>query len=232
MYFIRFFSYYGFPFLTGFYSKDLVLELAGVRYVLDSNFVHFLGLTSALFTSIYSIRLILFVFIGKPNFFRIFFSIHESDIYMCFSMFTLCLFSIFIGYIFSDITVGFGSYFWLDSLFFLPQNFSFIEAEFLHPVIKNLPIILSLFGMIFGYVIYLFFLKINISKIYSLYISFLNILNPFFYYAGFFNFVYNKIFNILYQFSYNVSTKNLDKGYFEYFVLLVFINFLDYLVYL
>jgi len=101
----------GFPFLTGFYSKDLVLELAGIRYILDSNFVHFLGLTSALFTSIYSIRLILFVFISKPNFFRIFFSIHESDIYMCFSMFFLCLFSIFIGYIFSDITVGFGTYF-------------------------------------------------------------------------------------------------------------------------
>lgn len=231
MYFIRFVSYNGFPFLTGFYSKDLVLELAGIRYILDSNFVHFLGLTSALFTSIYSIRLILFVFISKPKFFRIFFSIHESDIYMCFSMFSLCLFSIFIGYIFSDITVGFGTYFWFDSLFFLPQNFLFIEAEFLHPFIKNLPIILSIFGMFFGYFFYYFFLSnftINKKIGFKFFIKIANILNPFFFYAGFFNFVYNKIFNILYIFSYSVSTKNLDKGFFEYLDLLVFINFLDY----
>lgn len=115
----------------------------------------------------------------------------------------------------------------------MPENFAFIEAEFLHPLIKNLPIILSIFGMFFGYFVYYFFLLNfnNNKKIgFKFFIIIANTLNPFFYYAGFFNFIYNKIFNILYIFSYNVNTKNLDKGYFEYFVLLVFINFLDYLV--
>jgi len=52
----------GFPFLTGFYSKDLILEFAYSRFIIDSNFIYFLGITSAIFTSIYSIRLIFLVF--------------------------------------------------------------------------------------------------------------------------------------------------------------------------
>lgn len=34
----------GFPFLTGFYSKDLILEFAYSRFLIDANFVYFLGL--------------------------------------------------------------------------------------------------------------------------------------------------------------------------------------------
>jgi NADH-ubiquinone oxidoreductase chain 5 len=52
----------GFPFLTGFYSKDLLLELVYVRYIIDSSFIYFLSISSALFTSIYSLKIILFVF--------------------------------------------------------------------------------------------------------------------------------------------------------------------------
>jgi NADH-ubiquinone oxidoreductase chain 5 len=48
----------GFPFLTGFYSKDLILEFAYVNFIIDGLFIYFLGLISAIFTSIYSIRLI------------------------------------------------------------------------------------------------------------------------------------------------------------------------------
>lgn len=34
----------GFPFLTGFYSKDLILEFAYSRFIVDANFIYFLGL--------------------------------------------------------------------------------------------------------------------------------------------------------------------------------------------
>jgi len=53
----------GFPFLTGFYSKDLILEFAYSRFIINANFVYFLGLTSAICTAIYSVRLLYFVFL-------------------------------------------------------------------------------------------------------------------------------------------------------------------------
>jgi NADH:ubiquinone oxidoreductase subunit 5 (subunit L)/multisubunit Na+/H+ antiporter MnhA subunit len=53
----------GFPFLTGFYSKDLILELAYSRYIIDALFVYFLSLMSAICTAIYSLRLICLTFL-------------------------------------------------------------------------------------------------------------------------------------------------------------------------
>jgi NADH-ubiquinone oxidoreductase chain 5 len=48
----------GFPFLTGFYSKDFLLESAFSRYYIDAFFFYFLGISAAFFTLFYSIRLI------------------------------------------------------------------------------------------------------------------------------------------------------------------------------
>ncbi len=49
----------GFPFSTGFFSKDLLLELVYSRYLIDSFFIYFLSITTAFFTPIYSIKLFL-----------------------------------------------------------------------------------------------------------------------------------------------------------------------------
>ena len=48
----------GFPFLTGFYSKDLLLELAYLRLVVDGHFIYVLGILTAFFTAVYSIRVL------------------------------------------------------------------------------------------------------------------------------------------------------------------------------
>lgn len=60
----------GFPFLAGFYSKDLLLESTYTTYFFDGNFLYFMGISSALFTSIYSFKLIFFVFLKKTNLFN------------------------------------------------------------------------------------------------------------------------------------------------------------------
>jgi len=154
----------GFPFLTGFYSKDLVLELAYSRYIIDGSFIYFLGVSAAFFTAVYSIRLILFVFFFKSNSFRRFFSSHESEGFMLFSMCVLLLASIFVGYLFSDICVGWGTYLWNNSIFLLPSHFNHIDSDFLHPLVKNLPILISLFGFFIG----IFFVNFFYNRSYYL----------------------------------------------------------------
>ena len=52
----------GTPFLTGFYSKDVILELASAYYSLSANFGLLLTTFSVLTTSYYSFRLLFMVF--------------------------------------------------------------------------------------------------------------------------------------------------------------------------
>ena len=108
----------GFPFLTGFYSKDLILELAYSRVIVDASFIYFFGLISAAFTAIYSIRLMYFVFsdqIRTNLIHRMFVSFNtrlpECEVPMFISMFILCIASMFIGFLFSDLMVGQGTFF-------------------------------------------------------------------------------------------------------------------------
>jgi len=51
-------SLMGMPFLTGFYSKDFLLEFSYVKFSIDGIFFYFLGIFAAFFSAYYSIRLI------------------------------------------------------------------------------------------------------------------------------------------------------------------------------
>lgn len=62
MMFIGSLALIGFPFLTGFYSKDVILEVAYAKYTIGGNFAYWLGVLSALFTSYYSFRLLFLTF--------------------------------------------------------------------------------------------------------------------------------------------------------------------------
>jgi NADH-ubiquinone oxidoreductase chain 5 len=60
----------GFPFLSGYYSKDLILEVAYTKYELHSLFAYSLGSISAFFTAFYSVRLLYLTFLGNTNIFK------------------------------------------------------------------------------------------------------------------------------------------------------------------
>ena len=55
------------PWLTGFYSKDLIIELAFAQYSFEGTFAFILGSLTAGLTAFYSFRLISLVFLTKPN---------------------------------------------------------------------------------------------------------------------------------------------------------------------
>ncbi|TYH01814.1 hypothetical protein ES288_A09G089600v1 [Gossypium darwinii] len=59
-------SLIGFPFLTRFYSKDVILELAYTKYTISGNFAFWLGSVSVLFTSYYSFRSVYFMVVKEP----------------------------------------------------------------------------------------------------------------------------------------------------------------------
>lgn len=144
------------PFLTGFYSKDLIIELAYGQYSFSGTYAFILGSVTAGLTAFYSFRLISLVFLTVPNGSKtVYLNSHEANLAVIVPLFILALFSIFFGFVFSDLFVGVGSDFFGNSLFIHPNNISLIEAEFSLPIfIKLLPAILSLLGASLAILLY------------------------------------------------------------------------------
>jgi proton-translocating NADH-quinone oxidoreductase chain L len=204
----------GFPFLTGFYSKDILIEFAYITYLLDGFYIWLLSLIAASLTACYSFKLIFFVFFQKLNFFNNINIIKENNNFIIFSLLCLSFLSIIIGFIFSDIFIGLGTNYFNNSIFISFNKYNIIESEFINPLIKNLPIIISLVGIFTSYI---FFYKLNIKirNIYLLAFKIKKYLFIMFFNAGFFNFFYNRIFVISFKFFYNVNVKYIEKGFFE-----------------
>lgn len=144
------------PWLTGFYSKDLIIELAYAQYSFSGTYAYILGSITAGLTAFYSFRLISLVFLTSPNGPKTsYLNSHEANLAVVIPLFILALFSIFFGYFASDIFVGVGSDFFGNSLFIHPNNVNLIEAEFSLPLlIKLLPAILSLLGALIAVYLY------------------------------------------------------------------------------
>lgn len=131
----------GFPFLTGFYSKDILLEATYISYSLDSLYIYTIGVLTAFFTAMYSMKLIFFVFISKTNVYNKYILLQETNIFILIPLFILSILSIFIGYIFSEIFIGVGSNYFNGSIYIKFEHFNNIEMEFLNSFIKLTPLI-------------------------------------------------------------------------------------------
>ena len=71
----------------------------------------------------------------------------EESILMFIPMFFLSIFSIVIGYISSELFLGVGQDFWKDAIYLSADHFFWGDIDFIHPFIKNLPVLLSLSAM-------------------------------------------------------------------------------------
>jgi NADH-ubiquinone oxidoreductase chain 5 len=175
----------GTPYLTGFYSKDVILEFAIARYSIAAHFSYALTGFSVFTTSYYSFRLLFFCFnsgkhtseatikiknlsngqeepffkkgllknslplknsVKYTNIYKQYASAQDADWVMCAVLFILAIGSIYAGWFFRPMFIGLGSDFWNNSIFIKPNNGLMIEAEFLPPFIKIIPLVLTLAG--------------------------------------------------------------------------------------
>lgn len=100
----------GFPFLSGFYSKDVIIALLAIKGTHFGNALWLFSVSAAVFTSIYSFNLLFYVFLGKSRFcFWLYKSVHTSNFLANAPLLPLTVLSVLSGYFLKDILVGLGS---------------------------------------------------------------------------------------------------------------------------
>ena len=208
-------SLVAFPFMTGFYSKDFILESAYGQFYFSSIAVYFISTIGAMFTTLYSTKVLYLTFLSNPNGPLINYKhAHESDIYMSTPLIILAIFSIFFGYLTKDIFIGLGSNFFIDnSLFIHPSHEIMLDTEFSVPTLfKILPLIftllLSILSILFSEFLYKPLIYFKLSSVgYNIY--------------GFFNqrflieLFYNKYITDFVLKLGGQTTKVIDKGSIE-----------------
>ena len=204
----------GFPFLTGFYSKDAILELAYAQYNIGSHFAYYLGCFAAFFTAFYSVRLLFLVFLAKPNGNRkTILNAHEGSWEIGLPLFLLSIFSVLIGFLTKEIFIGFGTKFWGNAIFIMPQNYGLTDIEFISLSAKLFPLILTILGSSLAYFLYSFELNsFFILKQKSFFKYVYTFINKKWYFDRFYNqFLAQNVLNLSYTFSY----KDIDRGLLE-----------------
>ena len=112
----------GFPFLSGFYSKDAIIEFAYLKGNTSGYYAAGIGIFTAFLTSIYSWRLIFKTFHGEYNNKDVKIEeTHESPLVMLIPLVLLSIGAIFAGFLFKDLFIGHGgeNLFWAESIKFL-----------------------------------------------------------------------------------------------------------------
>jgi len=165
-------SLVAFPFMTGFYSKDLILESAYGQYNLASTTVYIIATIGAMFTTLYSVKVLYLTFLTNPNGPLINYKqAHEGDIFMSLPLIILAVFSIFFGFITKDMFIGLGSGFFSDNALFIhPSHEIMLDTEFGVPTLfKLLPLIftisLSIIAIVLSEYLSTFLVYFKLSRI-------------------------------------------------------------------
>src|SRR5690349_6049669 len=208
------------PFMTGFYSKDFILESAYGQYHLSSIIVYFIATIGAMFTTLYSVKVLYLTFLTNPNGplvnYKQAHAAHESDIFMSMPLIILAAFSIFFGYLSKDIFLGLGSDFFSDNgLFIHPAHEIVLDTEFAVPTLfKLLPFFFTIMLSFISILFTEFYPKLLISfKLSSIGYNIFSFLNQRFLIELYYNkYISEVIFKLGGQ-----TTKIMDKGSIEMF---------------
>ncbi len=143
----------GFPLLSGFYSKDAIIEFAYLKGSHTGSLAAFIGVFTAFLTSIYSWRLIIKTFHGSYNNKDLEINkVHDSPPIMLLPLFILALGALSAGFVFKELFIGPNSSieFWGSSVKFLePLSSSHPPSWFIFTtpilVVLSIPISIYLF---------------------------------------------------------------------------------------
>lgn len=204
--FIASLSLIGFPFLSGFYSKELILFLVYLDQFRFSIFKFSLLYLASIFTVLYSFKILYKVFFNKPNGFKKKYLLaHEASPIILGIYSILIFFSVFSGFILKDMLVGQGSVYLVNSVFILPKNHHLPYVEFINPFIKLLVTLIPLIGLI----LYIHIKRYNFKNF------------KYYYYFVFFNkkYYFDRVLNMFNLFminlSFNLFYVSIDKGFIE-----------------
>ena len=188
-------SLMGLPFLTGFYSKDLIIELIYGEHLMS--FALWLGILSAFITAFYSFRLINFTFFNSPQSNNLSFSVsHEGNWNLRWPLILLLVLSIIFGY--------------FSQFFILKDEFPIVITN----AYKFSPLIVSLLGSFLAIILGFSLLKWWKNWMSSTTIKVYSFTNGAWYFDNIFNYYISKP---IINFGLYVSYKLIDNQLLEYF---------------
>ncbi len=156
----------GFPYFSGYYSKESILENAYFSTSYMANFAYFVGILTALLTAFYSWRLLFLTFHGENRSeISIYEHANESSWVMKFPLLILAFGSVFVGIFFSEFFIGKLKYsFWNESIILLDQGKHYLP--FVHALLIK-------FSVAVGVLIaaYFYFYNKNIALKFSKYFN-------------------------------------------------------------
>jgi proton-translocating NADH-quinone oxidoreductase chain L len=127
----------GFPFFSGFYSKEKILEelsLTNLLFIDKNNYESLISIagifsyTTLIITILYSFKVLSEIFFGRYNGFKKTLSgLSYSESFIIVPLFLLSILSIYSGYIFNDAMIGVGTDFWSNS-FLVEDRFFFFNV--------------------------------------------------------------------------------------------------------
>jgi NADH-ubiquinone oxidoreductase chain 5 len=217
-------SLIGFPFLSGFYSKDFLLESTFAVFNQFSYVIYIISATSTLISSFYSFRLVYFVFFGEISLSKkILDNVREGSYLLYIPLIILASLGVFSGFYLKDLMILNSSFYFFNNS---PVTDVTFDIDFINDLFKILPTMFSLFGIFLVYLAYSL-LKYKAIIIYKRYLVFTYLFTKKFF-ADAFNSFY--VYLPTATFSLNISYKLLDQGLYECISSLGLYSFIESLV--
>ena len=185
----------GAPLLSGYYSKDAIIESAFASHAFGHEYAFYLLVFSALLTSFYSWRLIFLTFHGKTRASQdVLSKAHESPLSMTIPLLLLSFGALFSGYLFSDFFLSYElKELWGNSIYIHPDNHILEEIHHSPFWVKKIPLVMMIIGFIAATIFYFIFK--NLPSFLSSKLSFIyNFLHNKWYFDELYNFIFVRAF--------------------------------------